>query len=410
MTADFSNLSPVSLDSNQFYGLIGVTTEGTARLFAPSAFGTVTSVGLSVPAGLVVTGSPVTTSGTIVLAFAPGYGIPTTVKQSEWNTAYNDKINTATFNTTNGTLTLTQQDGGTITVDLDGRYLTSVTESQTLTWNGATGELFISGGNTVDLDGRYLTSFTESDPVFAASPAAGITAPQISNWDSAFGWGNHAVAGYLLSSTAATTYQPLDGDLTSIAGLAGTAGLLRKTAANTWFLDFDPAYIGEVAYFNRPTKPTERSAGVPLVIGDRWYKNDDGTEWFWNGTYWLSPPQTYTGGSLTLPLYPFDSVFIHYVYVILVYISGVGDASNYYRLSLNGSQLWASAGAVVEFDAIPTTQIGYRSRPTFYGSLLINSVLTELSEISIGVVSTVGSPESRSTYLTAKVSEIFHET
>lgn len=38
MTADFSNLSPVSLDSNQFYGLIGITTEGTARLFAPSAF------------------------------------------------------------------------------------------------------------------------------------------------------------------------------------------------------------------------------------------------------------------------------------------------------------------------------------------------------------------------------------
>lgn len=33
------------------------------------------------------------------------------------------------------------------------------------------------------------------------------------------------------------TYQPLDGDLTSIAGLAGTSGLLKKTAANTWALD-----------------------------------------------------------------------------------------------------------------------------------------------------------------------------
>ena len=49
----------------------------------------------------------------------------------------------------------------------------------------------------------------------------------------------------------------------------------------------DPVYIGGVAYFNRSTKPTERSAGLPLVIGDRWYKTDDGTEWFWNGTYWL---------------------------------------------------------------------------------------------------------------------------
>lgn len=39
---------------------------------------------------------------------------------------------------------------------------------QTLTWNGTTGELSISGGNTVDLDGRYLESFTEADPIVGA--------------------------------------------------------------------------------------------------------------------------------------------------------------------------------------------------------------------------------------------------
>jgi len=50
----------------------------------------------------------------------------------------------------------------------------------------------------------------------------------------------------------------------------------------------DPVYIGGVAYFNRSTKPTERSSGVALVAGDRWYKTDDQTEWSWNGTYWLS--------------------------------------------------------------------------------------------------------------------------
>ena len=46
-----------------------------------------------------------------------------------------------------------------------------------------------------------------------------------------------SLSSYLLSSVAATTYQPLDGDLTAIAALAGTSGLARKTAANTWTLD-----------------------------------------------------------------------------------------------------------------------------------------------------------------------------
>jgi Chaperone of endosialidase len=46
--------------------------------------------------------------------------------KSNWDTAYNDKISSASFSTSTGVLTLTQQDTGTITVDLDGRYLESL--------------------------------------------------------------------------------------------------------------------------------------------------------------------------------------------------------------------------------------------------------------------------------------------
>jgi len=52
--------------------------------------GTVTSVALSVPTGFRVTGSPITTSGTLALAFATGYSLPTTVKQANWDTAFSN--------------------------------------------------------------------------------------------------------------------------------------------------------------------------------------------------------------------------------------------------------------------------------------------------------------------------------
>ena len=50
--------------------------------------GTVTSVGLSVPTGLNISGSPVTSSGTLAVSFASGYSIPTTAKQTQWDAAY----------------------------------------------------------------------------------------------------------------------------------------------------------------------------------------------------------------------------------------------------------------------------------------------------------------------------------
>jgi len=74
-----------------------------------------TSVGISVPTGLQVSNSPLTSNGTIAISYGSGYAIPTTAKQTEWDQAYNDKINSAVVTgTTTKTLVLTQQDGGVI--------------------------------------------------------------------------------------------------------------------------------------------------------------------------------------------------------------------------------------------------------------------------------------------------------
>lgn len=50
--------------------------------------GTVTSVDMTVPIGLAISGNPITTSGTLAITFASGYSIPTTTNQTNWTTAY----------------------------------------------------------------------------------------------------------------------------------------------------------------------------------------------------------------------------------------------------------------------------------------------------------------------------------
>jgi hypothetical protein len=60
-------------------------------------------------------------------------------------------------------------------------------------WNTAFGW----GDHSVE---GYLTSFTETDPTVASHIKA-ITTTNITNWNSAYSWGNHALAGYLTSFT-----------------------------------------------------------------------------------------------------------------------------------------------------------------------------------------------------------------
>ncbi len=54
--------------------------------------GTVTSVAMTVPTGLSVSGTPITTSGTLALTLTAGYSIPTTASQTNWDSAYTQRL------------------------------------------------------------------------------------------------------------------------------------------------------------------------------------------------------------------------------------------------------------------------------------------------------------------------------
>jgi hypothetical protein len=152
-----------ALNSADFRTAIGAGTSSTT--------GTVTSVAISVPTGLSVSGTPITSTGTLAVTLTTGYSIPTTAKQTNWDTAY----------------------------------------TQTQQW---------SGGSTNLVAATARTS---------------------------------------LGLVIGTNVQAWDADLDAIAALAGTSGLLKKTAANTWSLD-------TTAYTANTGTVTSVSASVPTGL------------------------------------------------------------------------------------------------------------------------------------------------
>jgi hypothetical protein len=211
----------VSLTAGTNVTITGTYPNFTIAASGGGGSGTVTSVALSGgTTGLTVTGSPITTSGTITLggtlAIANG-GTGAT-------TAATARVALLPSLTSNAGKVLAVNTGAT-----DVEWI-SASGSGTVTSVALTAPTgFSVSGSPITASGTLALSFT-------AGYALPTTASQ-TNWDTAYGWGNHATAGYLTTSVAASTYQPLDGDLTAIAGISATSGLLKKTAANTWSLD-----------------------------------------------------------------------------------------------------------------------------------------------------------------------------
>ena len=184
-----------------------------------------------------------------------GYGHVTgltTATETVTNTDTNYYTTSAAFNTSTGVITGTRNDGGTWTVDIDGRYLTSYTETDTLQsvtnrGSSTTNNIYINNTNPTlflqDTDNRsamvhvnsnyfyilngsannstgwaqqansrwlFMGNLNTNDITFGGSgDFAGVvtaTGGNSSQWNTAYGWGNHASAGYLTSYTDTNYY------------------------------------------------------------------------------------------------------------------------------------------------------------------------------------------------------------
>jgi microcystin-dependent protein len=202
-------------------GRITAASNGTA------GSGTVTSVAMTVPTGLSVSGSPITTSGTLAVTLTAGYSIPTTASQTNWGTAYTNRITSLTVTGSSGAATLSSNTLNIPTytlAGLGGIKLADLSSSATgLTYTNTTGVFSLTAGYSIP-----------------------TTASQ-TNWDSAYtqrlqwdGGSTSLVAATgrtSLGLVIGTNVQAWDGDLDAIAAITGTTGILKKTAANTWSLD-----------------------------------------------------------------------------------------------------------------------------------------------------------------------------
>ena len=113
----------------------------------------------------------------------------------------------------------------------------------------------------------YLTTYTETDPVFLAHAAHNVTNTKITNWDTAYGWGNHASAGYITNSITTLSSLTSVGLLTelTIDSSSETPFSITSTGrpgseTNTWSFVSNQSIGGPSAWIQFPDSTLQTTA------------------------------------------------------------------------------------------------------------------------------------------------------
>ena len=157
------------------------------KIGAGTGAGSVTSVAVAVPTGMSVTGSPITTSGTITLGYASGYSLPTTAKQTQWDTAYTNNHthdNKAILDATTASFTVALKDKldglenyilPTATATVKGGVELFSDTVQTVAANAVSATASRTYGVQLNADGQMVVNVPWVDTNTTYTAGAGLT-------------------------------------------------------------------------------------------------------------------------------------------------------------------------------------------------------------------------------------------
>jgi hypothetical protein len=233
--------------------------------------GTVTSVAVSVPTGLSVSGSPVTTNGTVAITYSSGYAIPTTAKQTEWDSAYSWGDHALAGYLESSDIGTTVQGYSSVLANTTASFTTAL-ETKV---NGIEAGADVTDATNVEAAGAVMDTDFSTNGLMKRTGAGAysVVTDNSSNWDTAYGWGNHASAGYLDSADIGTTVQGYSSVLANTTASFTTSletklnGIEAGAEVNV-NADWN-ASSGDAQILNKPTLATVATSGSYNDLTDK---------------------------------------------------------------------------------------------------------------------------------------------
>jgi hypothetical protein len=193
--------------------------------------------------------------------------------------------------------------------------------------------LYFTTSNRIGLTGGGYVDMidVEADPKFNASPAKGITGTNIGNWNTAYGWGNHATAGYLTSYSESDPRFAADSSFIKSGIRDWNSSLAKSIDATdtTWWgrEETDPVYTNDSLFLKTGIRDWNSSLAKSIDTADTtWWGREETDPVYTNDSLFLktgirdwnsslaksidATDTTWWGREETDPVYTNDSLFL----------------------------------------------------------------------------------------------------